>query len=454
MTGNKHVVIVGGGFAGLFAAQNLAHAKVKVTLVDKRNFHLFQPLLYQVATGGLSPGDIASPLRAILSRQKNATVLQARVTDLDPKAKTLIFEDGNTLNFDYLILATGVRHHYFGNDQWAHNAPGLKTIENALDIRQRVLTAYERAEKETDPIRRATLQRFVIIGAGPTGVELAGALGELNFATMRNNFRSLNLDDTEILLIEGAPNVLAGFPVDLSARAKESLERLGVRVLTSTQVTDIQGKKLTLRHGETVETLEAGTLLWAAGVKASPLCKVLNLRLNAHLDRNGKVLVDENMNVPGYPEIFALGDMAAVLDKEGKPLPGVAPVAMQQGRYAAKTIKSRLQGKALKPFVYKDKGSLAVIGRNAAVAHIGAIKLWGFPAWLLWALVHIHFLVEFGNKAMVSFQWFWNYLTRKRGARLITDGIQDENDEETNAPPPDNGLESPDKEKQQKELLA
>lgn len=424
----KQVVIVGGGFGGLFAAKQLNRPGLALTVIDRRNFHLFQPLLYQVATGGLSPGDIASPLRAILAKQKNTRVLQDQVVDIDPEARQVVTATGSRISYDYLILATGVRHHYFGNSHWAKDAPGLKTIENALDLRQRILSAFERAELEKDPERRRTLQRFVIVGGGPTGVELAGALGELAHATLRGCFRTLKLEETEIVVLEGSPQVLPGFSAGLATRAKHSLERLGLRVLTSALVTNIEGEEISYTHQGATQHLQAGTVLWAAGVKASPLCAVLARRFGASLDRSGKVVVDEWLNLPGHREVFAIGDMAHYEDEQGKPVPGVAPVAMQQGRSVARQIKAEVAGRPRPRFRYRDKGSLAVIGRNAAVAQVGKLKFWGFPAWLLWALIHIHYLIEFDNKAMVSFQWFWNYLTRKRGALLITDGIQDEED--------------------------
>ncbi len=424
----KQVVIVGGGFGGLFAAKNLASPHLAITLIDRRNFHLFQPLLYQVATGGLSPGDIASPLRAILAKQKNTRVIQDQVVDIDPDNRLVMTSGGRAIAYDYLILATGVRHHYFGNAHWAKDAPGLKTLENALDLRQRILSAFERAELESDPQRRRTLQRFVIVGAGPTGVELAGALGELAHATLRGSFRQLNLEDTEIVLLEGGPQILAGFAPSLAASATRALNRLGLKVYTSALVTQIDGEQITYQLGGSTHQLEAGTVLWAAGIKASPLCKVLAERFGANLDRAGKVVVDEWLALPGHREVFAIGDMAHY-EHDGKPLPGVAPVAMQQGRSVAKQILAEVTGRQRTAFRYRDKGSLAVIGRNAAVAQVGKLKFWGFPAWLLWALIHIHYLIEFDNKAMVSFQWFWNYLTRKRGALLITDGIQDEDDQ-------------------------
>lgn len=431
MSQKFRVVIIGGGFGGLFAAQHLTDPRFEITLIDKRNFHLFQPLLYQVATGGLSPGDIASPLRAILKKQKNTRVLQAEVSKIDPSTKKVHLVDEQQLDYDYLIVATGARHHYFGNRHWSKDAPGLKTLENALDMRRRVLDAFEKAEKETNPGRRRVLQRFVIVGAGPTGVELAGALGELTHATMKGDFRNLSLDETEIILVEGTGQVLPSFPNDLALRAENALARKGVKVKLQTRVTEINGKNIVLESGIHKTELEAETILWAAGVKASPLASILGEACNAPLDRNGRVIINPDLTVGDTDHIFCIGDMAHFKDASNEPLPGVAPVAMQQGKHVAKQLKRLLKGESLKPFKYTDKGALAVIGRNAAVAKVGKLGFSGFPAWLLWAGIHIHYLIEFGNKFVVSFQWFWNYITRKRGARLITDGIVDDID---NAP--------------------
>ena len=420
------LIIIGGGFGGLFAVQRLKKAPMDITLVDRRNFHLFQPLLYQVATGGLSPGDIASPLRSILHRQSNVRVIQGKVVHLDTEQQNVELENGDHLPYDYLIVATGARHHYFGNDQWSERAPGLKSIENALDLRQRILGAYERAERETDLERRRALMRFVIVGAGPTGVELAGALGELAHTTMRRDFRNIDPTQTEILLLEGNKQVLPSFPKELGHKASASLQKLGVNVRTGTLVTDIHEESVTFSESGDRKTINAGTILWAAGVKGSPLGKVLHQQLDAVLDQSGRVVVDENLNIPGHPNIFVIGDLAHFAPDGKNPLPGVAPVAMQMGAYVAKNLNARLEKKHISPFKYVDKGSLAVIGRNAAVAHVGKLRFSGFPAWLLWAGVHIHYLIEFGNKFLVSFQWFWNYITRKRGARLITEGLIDE----------------------------
>jgi NADH dehydrogenase len=426
MSHNSHnsyphrVVIIGGGFGGLYAAKALGRAPVQVTLVDKRNFHLFQPLLYQVATGGLSPGDIASPLRAVLNHNKNTQVLAAEVIDIQPDQHKVILRDGE-LTFDSLILATGVSHHYFGHDEWAPLAPGLKTIEDATEIRRRVLLAFEAAERETDPEKRRAWLTFVIVGGGPTGVELAGALAELAHKTLKNDFRTIDPTQAKVLLVEGVERVLPLYPAELSAKAEQSLTRLGVTVQTKAVVTDIQDGVITLRRGEAEpEQLDTHTILWAAGMKASPLGQILAQRTGVALDRAGRVIVGPDLTVAGQPNIFVIGDLANFSHQGEKPLPGVAQVAMQQGEYAAKLIQRRLNGETLPPFHYQDRGSLAVIGRNAAVADLGALKFGGFLAWFIWAFIHILYLIEFDNRVMVMFQWAWNYFTRKRGARLIT----------------------------------
>jgi NADH dehydrogenase len=414
-----HVVIVGGGFGGLYAAQALDGAPVRVTLIDKRNFHLFQPLLYQVATGGLSPGDIASPLRAILSKQENVSVLMGEVVDVDPGRQQLTLRDGQ-LNYDKLIIATGVSHHYFGHDEWLEKAPGLKTIEDALEIRRRILSAFEEAERERDPVKRQAWLTFVVVGGGPTGVELAGALGELAQTTLRNDFRSIDPSEARILLLEGLDRVLPPYPAELSIKATESLHRLGVTVKTNCMVTEIDDHSVTVRRNGQIEQIPAKTVLWAAGMKASLLGQVLADRSDVELDRAGRVMVEPNLSLPDHPNIFVIGDLAHLAVEDGKPLPGVAPVAMQQGRYVAGLIKAQLANQNLPPFRYRNRGNLAVVGRNAAVADLGPLKFAGFPAWLAWIFIHIWFLIEFDNKLLVLFQWAWNYFTRKRGARLIT----------------------------------
>lgn len=419
-TDKHHVVIVGGGFGGLYAAQTLRRAAVRVTLIDKRNFHLFQPLLYQVATGGLSPGDISSPLRAVLSGQKNTTVLQAEVVDIDPGGRRVILRDGE-VGYDSLIISTGVSHHYFGRDEWADRAPGLKTVEDALDIRRRILLAFEAAEREPDPERRRAWLTFVIVGGGPTGVELAGAIAELARATLKEDFRHIDPAETSVLLLEGLDRILPPYPADLSAKAEAALRMLGVTVQTNSLVTEIQGEMVTVSRGEQAEQIRARTILWAAGMKASSLGQVLAGRTGVALDKAGRVIVQPDLSLPDYPEIFVIGDLAHFAHQpDGQPLPGVAQVAMQQGKYVARLIKERLDDQTLPPFRYQDRGSMAVIGRNAAVAVIGKLHLSGYPAWLIWVFIHIAYLIEFDNRLLVMFQWAWNYFTRKRGARLIT----------------------------------
>lgn len=414
-----HVVIVGGGFGGLYAAQSLGKAPVQVTLIDKRNFHLFQPLLYQVATGTLSPADISSPLRAVVSEHKNTTVIMGEVRDIRPEEKKLIMASGE-VSYDTLIVATGVSHSYFGNDQWETVAPGLKTIEDALKMRQRIFMAFEAAEKETDPEKRRAWLTFVIVGGGPTGVELAGAIAELAFSTLKRDFRNIDTREAKVLLLEGMDRVLPPYTPDLSAKAEESLNRLGVTVQTKTMVTNITDNVVTTKQGDKVEQIPARTILWAAGVKASPMGKAIAQSTGAELDRVGRVIVGPDLTVPGYPDIFVVGDLASFSHQNGKPLPGVAPVAMQEGQYVANLIEQRLAGYTMPAFSYVDRGSMAVIGRNAAVVDLGFVKFSGLLAWLIWVFIHIYFLIEFDNKLIVMLQWGWNYWTRKRGARLIT----------------------------------
>ncbi|HEY9667659.1 MAG TPA: NAD(P)/FAD-dependent oxidoreductase [Coleofasciculaceae cyanobacterium] len=418
---SHQVVVIGGGFGGLYATQALGKAPVQVTLIDKRNFHLFQPLLYQVATGSLSAGDISSPLRGILSYQKNTKVLMREVTDIDPKQQKILMHD-EEIPYDTLIIATGVSHHYFGNEHWAEKAPGLKTVEDALEIRRRVFVAFEAAEHETDQEKRRALLTFVIVGGGPTGVELAGALAELAYGTLKEDFRNIDTSETRIILLEGMDRVLPPYPSELSVQAKSSLEHLGVTVQTGTLVTNIENHIVTVRRGEQIEQIPAQTILWAAGIKASKMGEVLANRTGVQLDRAGRVMVNPDLTVGDYPNIFVIGDLANFPHQyEGnKPLPGVAPVAMQEGQYVARLIKKRLKGETLPPFHYNDYGSLAVIGRHAAVVDLGFVKFSGFLAWLAWIFVHIFFLIEFDNKLIVMIQWGWNYFTRKRGARLIT----------------------------------
>jgi len=418
MVGQHRVVIVGGGFGGLYAAKRLARAPVDVTLIDRRNFHLFQPLLYQVATGGLSPADIASPLRAVLKRGRNTRVVLAEVTGIDATARHVVLRDGE-VPYDTLVIAAGAGHHYFGNDQWASLAPGLKTVEDAIEIRRRVLLAFEAAERETTAAAREAWLTFVVVGGGPTGVELAGALAELARHTLRREFRAFDPRAARILLVEGTDRVLPTFPRSLSERARRSLTRLGVEVRTETFVTEIDADGTTLRRGEHVERLRSRTVLWGAGVRASKLGLVLQQATGCPLDRVGRVVVEADLSLPGHPEIMVIGDLAHFAHQTGEPLAGVAPVAMSQGRYVARLVRGRLQGKPHRPYRYVNKGMLATIGRSAAVADFGWVRFGGYPAWLLWLFVHLMYLVEFESRLLVFVQWAYNYFTRKRGARLI-----------------------------------
>ncbi|MFN6570202.1 NAD(P)/FAD-dependent oxidoreductase [Dendronalium sp. ChiSLP03b] len=413
------VVIVGGGFGGLYTAKALAKASVNVTLIDKRNFHLFQPLLYQVATGTLSPADISSPLRAVLSKSKNTKVLLGEVSDIDAEAQKVILGD-EAIPYDTLIVATGAKHSYFGKDDWEEFAPGLKTVEDAIEMRRRIFTAFEAAEKETDPEKRRAWLTFAIVGGGPTGVELAGAIAELAYQTLKEDFRNIDTSETTILLLEGMDRILPPFAPELSQAAAESLQKLGVVVQTKTLVTNIENDVITIKQGDAVREIAAKTVLWAAGVKASAMGKVLAQRTGAECDRAGRIIVEPDLSIKGHPNIFVIGDLANFSHQNGKPLPGVAPVATQEGEYVAELIQQRLKGNTLPQFAYSDRGSLAMIGQNSAVVDLGFIKLKGFFAWLFWLLIHIYFLIEFDNKLIVMIQWAWNYMTRNRGARLIT----------------------------------
>lgn len=415
------VVIIGGGFGGLYAAKALGRSSVDVTLIDKRNFHLFQPLLYQVATGTLSPADISSPLRAILSQNSNVHVLMGEVADIDSVEQMVMLTSHETICYDTLVVATGVSHHYFGNDQWRTTAPGLKTVEDALEMRRRIFMAFEAAEKETDADLREAWLTFVVVGGGPTGVELAGAIAELAFNTLKDDFRKIDTTHARVILLEGMDRILPPYPPDLSVKAADSLKKLGVTVLTQSMVTDISEDVVTFRQGDETQRIAARTILWAAGVKASAMGQVLAQRTGATLDRAGRVMVEPDLSIPNHPNIFVIGDLAHFAHQDGKnPLPGVAPVAMQEGEYIAKLILQRLKGANLPAFHYSDVGSLAVIGQNAAVADLGFVKFSGLVAWLVWVFAHIYYLIEFDNKLVVLVQWGWNYFTRKRGARLIT----------------------------------
>ncbi|MCC0175730.1 NAD(P)/FAD-dependent oxidoreductase [Waterburya agarophytonicola K14] len=420
-TNHPHIVIVGGGFGGLYAAKSLKDAPVKVTLIDKRNFHLFQPLLYQVATGTLSPADIASPLRVILSKHKNTQVLLDKVVDIDPNAKKVFLENREDLDYDALIVATGVSHHYFGNDQWQNDAPGLKTVEDALEMRRRIYMAFEAAEKEPDPAKRKALLTFVVVGGGPTGVELAGAIAEIAHESVKDDFRDIDTTQARVLLFEGMERILPPYPEECSADAQKALEDLGVDVQTQTLVTNIADNAVTYRQGDDTNTVDAHTILWAAGVRASFMGKVLADRTEVELDRAGRVVVESDLSIKNYGDIFVIGDLANFNHQGDRPLPGVAPVAMKEGEYVADLLVKRIQGKAVGQFTYSDFGSMAVIGQNKAVANLGFAKLSGFVAWVIWIFAHIYYLIEFDNKLVVMIQWAWNYITLGRGARLITE---------------------------------
>jgi NADH dehydrogenase len=413
------VVIVGGGFAGLNAARALRRAPVHVTVVDRRNFHLFQPLLYQVATGALSPANIAAPLRSILARQRNCEVLLGEVRGFDTSRRVILL-DGTELPYDTLIVAAGARHSYFAHPEWEPLAPGLKTIEDATEIRRRLFASFELAERESVASRRQMLLTFVIIGGGPTGVELAGAAAEIARWSLAHEFRHIDPADAQIVLLEAGDRVLSAYPPDLSAKAEQSLLQLGVTVRTKTLVTAITPEAVTVQWAGGSEQIPTQAVVWAAGIQASPLAKMLSVATGAALDRAGRILVAPDLSLPQHPEIFVLGDMANYSHQGGAPLPGVAPVAIQQGRYVAKLIACRLRGKQLPQFHYRDRGTLATIGRRAAVADFGKLHFSGFVAWLLWLIIHLINLVSFRNRLLVLVQWGWNYFTYDRSARLIT----------------------------------
>ena len=410
------VVVVGAGFGGLNAARALARAPVRVTVVDRRNHHLFQPLLYQVATAVLSPADIAYPVRSILRRQANATVLLAEAVAVDRASRELVLSDGR-LPFDYLVLATGAGHAYFGHDDWESKAPGLKTLEDALEIRRRMLLAFERAEREKDESVRRALLMFVVVGGGPTGVELAGAIGEIARRVIAHDFRAIDPRETRVLVLEAGPRILPAFPEELARRAQQSLREIGVEVRTGAAVTAI-GDGFVEAGGSRIA---AATVLWAAGVRASPVAASLGVPL----DRAGRVPVESDLSIPGDARVFVIGDLAAFTGQTGAPLPGVAPVAIQQGRHVAENIRADLAGRPRKPFRYRDRGSLAVIGRARAVADFGRLELSGLIAWLAWCFVHILFLIGFRNRVVVLFEWAWAYLPDQRSARLITGSVDE-----------------------------
>ncbi len=406
-----HVVIIGGGFAGLHCAKGLKRAPVRITLVDSRNFHLFQPLLYQVATASLSPADIASPIRNILSDMRNVEVWMGEVVDVDPAAQVVTLRDGS-LSYDYLVVATGVTHAYFGHPEWSRFAPGLKTIEDATEIRRRFLIAFEAAEREEDEAARRSLLTFVIVGGGPTGVELAGSMAEVATQVMPGDFRAIDTKTARILLVEGQSRILSAYSEESSERAVRQLQKLGVEVHTNAMVTAIGEDRVVIGEDEVIH---AGNVFWAAGVQASPL----GTKLGAPTDRAGRVMVEPDLSVPGHREIFVAGDLARV-EQDGAGVPGVAPAAMQMGRHVARSIQNDLSGSAREAFRYFDKGSLATIGRAAAVAEFGKLKLSGFLAWAVWALVHIVYLIGFRSRIVVMIQWAWAWLLHQRGIRLIT----------------------------------
>jgi NADH:ubiquinone reductase (H+-translocating) len=408
---NPRVVIVGAGFGGLLAARTLARSPVTITLIDRQNFHTFQPLLYQVATAGLSPGEIAAPIRWILRSRRNVEVLMSEVQDFDLARRVVKLPDGE-IAYDYLIVASGASHAYFGHDEWEPLAPGLKTIEDAVEIRRRVLLAFELAERQADRDKQQVQLNFVVVGGGPTGVELAGTLSEIARRALTNEFRTIDPRKTRIVLLEGGPRILPAYPEDLSRSAEEQLKRLGVEVHTSAMVTNVTPGAVHM--GET--QVPAAVIIWAAGVAASPLGK----KLGAPVDRAGRVAVNPDLSLPGHPEVFVIGDLATLKDENGKPLPGVAPVAMQEGKATARNIAAELRGEPRKNFRYFNKGNLATIGRAAAVAEFGKIHVSGFVAWLAWLFIHIFFLIGFRNRIVVLVQWAWSYFTYERGARLIT----------------------------------
>jgi NADH dehydrogenase len=413
------VVILGGGFGGLSAAQALKNAPVQVTLVDRCNYHLFQPLLYQVATGSLSPANVAGPLRQVLRKQKHTQVLLGEAVHIDAAKRRVILSDG-ALDYDTLIVATGATHQYFGHDEWEKFAPGLKNLDDATAMRGRILLAFEAAERERDPEKLRAWMTFVIVGAGPTGAELAGALGEIAHDTLRHDFRAIDPSQTRIILVEGTDRALPTYPPKLSEAARKMLVRLGVTVRTGAMVTDIRADGVTIRVGDHDEIIPTRTVLWAAGVLASPLGVILSQEAGARLDRARRVIVEPDMSIAAHPEIFVIGDLSNFSHQTGKPLPGVAQPAIQQGHYVAKLIRARLRGEKLPPFHYFDKGNLATIGRGAAVADLNGLRLSGWPAWLMWVFIHLVYIIQFQNRLLVMLQWAWLYITFDRSARLIT----------------------------------
>lgn len=420
MVDKKQVIIIGGGFGGLNAAQALRKADVNILLLDKTNHHLFQPLLYQVATAALSPADIAVPIREVLAKQNNATILLANIVRVDKENKKVIAQNGDSYSYDFLILAPGATHSYFNNTEWEKYAPGLKTLNDALKIREKIILSYERAERSEDPADAQRFMRFVIVGAGPTGVEMAGAIAEIARQTLVRNFRKIKPEQTKIYLIEGAGHVLPSYPDSLTEKAKIALEKLGVEVLLNTRVTKVTSDGVWLGD----HFLETPNIIWAAGNEVPEIIRTLNIPV----DRAGRAMVNPDLSIPGYPEVFVIGDAAHVLEKNGDLVPGIAPAAMQEGKYVAKIIRYGTKPEDRKPFVYFNKGMMATIGKAKAVAVIGNVKLSGYFAWLTWCFVHIAFLISFSNKLLVMIQWFYLYLVNRRHARLITSPITDKDD--------------------------
>ena len=421
MSEHRKVVIVCGGFGGLSAAKHLKSDSVDVTLIDRRNYHLFQPLLYQVATGSLAPGEIAYPLRGVLNRQKNLRVWLGTVQDIDPDSKRVFLADGEILPYDSLIVAAGSETTYYGHNEWQEWAPGLKSVEEATAIRHKILYAFEIAERISDPAQRRAWLTFVIVGAGATGVELSGAIAEIARHTLKNDFRSIHPDEAQIILLDGAPRILMPFPEELAEKANRSLAKLGVQVKCGAMVKHVDGDGLIIESSGGAGSITSKTVIWAGGITASPLGKILASRTKAQIDKGGRVKVKPDLTVPNYPDIYVVGDLASSTDTHGNPLPGLAQVAMQGGMYAAKAILQKVNGRSeLRPFHYFDKGSLAVIGRAAAVADIFGLQISGFPAWLVWVVIHLTYLVTFQSRILVFIQWAIQDLTFNRGSRLIT----------------------------------
>jgi NADH:ubiquinone reductase (H+-translocating) len=421
MSERWRVVIIGGGFGGLSAAQQLNSDRVDVTLIDRRNYHLFQPLLYQVATGSLSAGEIASPLRSVLSRQNNTRVWLGTVVDIDTDSKNVVLADKTIVPYDSLIVAAGSQTTYFGHNEWQEWAPGLKSIEEATTVRHKVLYAFEVAERLSDPEQRRAWLTFVMVGAGPTGVELSGAIAEIARQTLKNDFRSINPGEAQVILLDGAPRVLMSFPEDLAEKARRALVKLGVQVKCGAMVKHVDNEGLTIEADKRTDSIAAKTVVWAGGISASPLGKIIASRTHAETDKGGRVKVNPDLTIPNHPDIYVIGDLASAMDRNGRPLPGLAQVAMQGGAYAAKAILRKVKGqRELPPFHYFDKGSLAVIGRAAAVADVFGAHLSGYIAWLVWAFIHLLYLVTFESRVLVFIQWAIQNLTFSRGARLIT----------------------------------